>query len=129
LRLSTVEIAGYRRFAEKQVLRLDTKLTAFVGPNEAGKSSLLLALRHIGREGPFEQTEAERELTRLRVVEPRECIIRADFALSQDDQEALASVVANHSAIWGLTFRKYGDGSGKGKLRTSNARTDISALW
>lgn len=111
MHISRLEISGYRRFAERQTIRFDTKLTALVGPNEAGKSSLLKALLHIGREGPFSSPEDEMELTRIRDVPDNECVLRADFSLSTDDQSALEETVEDFRSVVGLTFFKYADGS------------------
>ena len=50
MRLIAVELTGYRRFADPTRIDVDGPLTAIVGPNEAGKTSLLDAmLRGRGR--------------------------------------------------------------------------------
>ncbi len=41
MKLIWIEIAGYKRFGEKSKLNTQNKLIALVGPNEAGKSSLI----------------------------------------------------------------------------------------
>jgi len=44
MELFSVSLKGYRRFKSKSTLRTNGKLLALVGPNEAGKSSILDAL-------------------------------------------------------------------------------------
>ena len=46
MRLVKIRIAGFRRFKDA-TLNLDADLIAIVGPNEAGKSSLLQALTYL----------------------------------------------------------------------------------
>ena len=41
-------VQGYRRFLQMTSIKLHGRLIAIVGPNEAGKSSLLKALEHLG---------------------------------------------------------------------------------
>ena len=45
MRLTSIQLHGYRRFSTKETLMVENKLIALVGPNEAGKSSVLDALR------------------------------------------------------------------------------------
>ena len=47
MQLYSVSVEGWRRFADRQTLQLNGKLIALVGPNEAGKSSLLAALQSL----------------------------------------------------------------------------------
>ena len=44
MRLAWVKLNGVRRFVEPQKLVVDGKLTALIGPNEAGKTTVLEAL-------------------------------------------------------------------------------------
>ena len=44
MRLVSLTLAGYRRFGERTKINLDGKLIALVGPNEAGKTTILEAL-------------------------------------------------------------------------------------
>lgn len=50
MELFSVTVAGFRRFREPATLKTDGKLVALVGPNEAGKSSLLSAIVHLGHD-------------------------------------------------------------------------------
>src|SRR6266568_3922992 len=60
MRLIRVDLAGYRRFREATV-NLDGKIIAIVGPNEAGKSSLLGAVEHLESGQAISQGEISRD--------------------------------------------------------------------
>jgi predicted ATP-dependent endonuclease of OLD family len=60
MRLIAFSVQGYRRFVEPTSVKVHGDLVAFVGPNEAGKSSLLKALSHLSEEGGFAATERPR---------------------------------------------------------------------
>lgn len=60
MQLIAFTVAGYRRFAEPTSVKLHSDLVAFVGPNEAGKSSLLRALSHLNHDEPFDRSEIPR---------------------------------------------------------------------
>lgn len=47
MELITLTISGFKRFREKTNVKLKGKMTAIVGPNEAGKSSLLEAINQL----------------------------------------------------------------------------------
>ncbi len=47
VKLLKVTVDGFRRFAEPTSFVVNGKLTAIVGPNEAGKTSLLDALKYL----------------------------------------------------------------------------------
>lgn len=48
MRLVKVHLQGYRRFAARSTLAVGGRVTALIGPNEAGKSSLLSAIARFG---------------------------------------------------------------------------------
>ncbi len=57
MQLQHVIIEGFRRFEESQTVQIQTKLTAIVGPNEAGKTSFLNALEYMGHDGPIDDRD------------------------------------------------------------------------
>jgi predicted ATP-dependent endonuclease of OLD family len=63
MQLIAFSLEGYKRFVAKTSVKLHSDLVAFVGPNEAGKSSLLTALAHLNNKDPFEPTERPRRTT------------------------------------------------------------------
>lgn len=84
MRLIAFTVEGYRRFVARTSVKLDGDLIAFVGPNEAGKSSLLRALAHLNTE-PF----APNEHPRRTKVEPT---LTWHFRLEEADKALLASI-------------------------------------
>lgn len=60
MRLIRLDLAGYKRFREATV-NLDGKIIAIVGPNEAGKSSLLDAVEHLESGQAISQGEISRD--------------------------------------------------------------------
>jgi predicted ATP-dependent endonuclease of OLD family len=103
----SVKIEGYRRFgAPNQALDLRGELIALVGPNEAGKSSLLQALKRIEDDDPLEPDD----LTRGGDGSVK---IAVTYGLDQADSDALA---AHFPSPWAQEVRrvvveKYEDGS------------------
>src|SRR5687767_2056643 len=59
MRLSRVEIEGYRSIAGKLVIHFDRKITVIMGANDHGKSNLLWALTHLNADAPYSE---ERDL-------------------------------------------------------------------
>src|SRR5437667_10037338 len=60
MQLVWIRIRKYRRFSKAQTLRFTGKLTALVGPNEAGKTSLLEILTHLNRDEAFARLDVTR---------------------------------------------------------------------
>lgn len=88
VRLTNIAFSGYRRLLDTGC-NVDSRMVAFVGPNEAGKSSVLDALMWLqnGGELPTEQlnrtiddTDADRE------------VVAATYILDDGDREALDGV-------------------------------------
>jgi ABC-type transport system involved in cytochrome c biogenesis ATPase subunit len=81
MRLLKIEIRGYRRFEGPTELRILGPVTAIVGPNEAGKTSLLRAIAHLTKEEAFER----REFTGRTHPDPTQGIVRAVFEVEAID--------------------------------------------
>ena len=93
VRLSSVVIQGYRRFAEPQTLYLGPGVIAIVGPNEAGKTSLLTALEHLPNDFTFDR----RELTDRQQPPSRVPIVSARY-LVEDEDRAVAEGLLRENA-------------------------------
>jgi hypothetical protein len=118
MRLQSVMVHGFKRFAEKNVLYVRAPLIAVVGPNEAGKTSLLEAIRHLSLEPPVDEEEevseetrdwrfARREFSGRRHPPAREDdenpkILTARFSLEAEDRRALAGLPG--ATVPGRTF-------------------------
>jgi len=90
MRLVALRLQGYRRFEAQSTLDLTPRVVALVGPNEAGKSTILRALEHVTANGNKEFT-----LSDLSGRIPRDAeseVLSALFELDQDDRTALQEV-------------------------------------
>jgi predicted ATP-dependent endonuclease of OLD family len=100
MRLKKVEIRKYKRFHQPQVLFADGKLTAIVGPNEAGKTSLLNALAHLSDDDSFRLSGDGTEISRGEVVQPRDIVVEALFAVEHSDLEPLKKIRGASQIRW-----------------------------
>ncbi len=91
MRLKLVSIEGYKRFAARS--RLDTRgpMIAIVGPNEAGKTSLLNAIRHLTAGEAIPQSE----MTDRRPRETNEAIFVGHYSLDAGDRAALGDLLSD----------------------------------
>ncbi|MCY4422474.1 MAG: AAA family ATPase [Acidimicrobiaceae bacterium] len=86
MRLVWLKLRRFRRFQDARV-NLDAPVIALVGPNEAGKSTLLEAIVAVGRSGEFNPRDITRGL------QPQGRVLEATFLLDEDDREALQDSV------------------------------------
>lgn len=87
MRLTSAHIAGYGRLIDSKV-NLDSKVIAIVGPNEAGKTTLLKALAYVEAQEALSMPERSRAVG----VEDTTQTIRLNFVLDEADQEALKDI-------------------------------------
>jgi predicted ATP-dependent endonuclease of OLD family len=106
MELFQVEISGFKKFKEKATLKTRGKLLAILGPNEAGKSSLLRALNLLDVNNPYDLHE------RSRGADDKYPIIKATYLLSQEDRDAANINVG----VW-YEITKYADGERKWAIR------------
>jgi len=88
--LDRIEILGYRRLAETSVY-VGRKAVALVGPNEAGKTSVLSALRLFDDDEPVPSATYSRSL-RSKPRESNSDVVRTWFALSKLQQDAVGAM-------------------------------------
>ena len=84
MRLAYLKLSGYKRFKETTV-NLDRTLIAFIGPNEAGKSSIFQALVHMENHDPI----SRKELTKDIPYDNSDEIIELVYFIEQDDLNVL----------------------------------------
>lgn len=116
MRLLNVQISGFRRLDGVR-LNVDGRIIAIVGPNEAGKSSVLDALL-------FSETgEAlrRRDRTHRLALEEEHVVIRSTYLLDGADRDALAAVVDAGDARY-FVREKLADGSVRSSIRPTPAR-------
>ena len=103
MKLVTLQINRYRRF-EAAKINLDAPVVALVGPNEAGKSSLLQALVNIGQSLHF----GNHDFTRG--VEIEGPVFVATYLLEQRDIDVLQDQVPEASEVRWYRVSKFHDG-------------------
>lgn len=86
MNISQIRIKGFRRF-EDAAVDLEGDVIAIVGPNEAGKSSLLKALVLTESHDPFESNDFTRN-----AVSSQEIGIITRFILRKEDQDYAATL-------------------------------------
>ncbi|MEZ5735929.1 MAG: AAA family ATPase [Novosphingobium sp.] len=84
LELQLVTLHGFRRFRDQTPIRTNGKLVALLGPNEAGKTSILNAISMIGND----EAIPKHDLSRGMKIPDDQNIITAKFRLDHDDLEA-----------------------------------------
>lgn len=65
--LTTVRIEGFRSIKKPLELRVDGLVTVLLGPNDHGKSNILRALTHLGKDRPFTDEDRNWDLPPKRV--------------------------------------------------------------
>lgn len=88
MRLVKIEFNGYKRLAKAEC-NVEGRTVAFIGPNEAGKSSVLQGLSWLTGDGAALPQSA---YSRRRPPMPAEAVVRAHYRLEPADFEALKSV-------------------------------------
>ena len=86
MQITHVKLSHIGRFCDPTTVRLDGSLIAIVGPNEAGKSTLLRALASLNDDAPIAQGVATRD-----VASPQP-EITAFFELEDSDRQALSGI-------------------------------------
>lgn len=114
MRMVAVRLRHYRRFEEQATLDLTPRVVAVVGPNEAGKSSLLDALERIGDPASSIDFSPAEFTGREPPAEDAE-IVSALFELDSDDYEAIADVFgASKVRLWKRV--RTADGEARGEV-------------
>ncbi|QOD94081.1 AAA family ATPase [Chryseoglobus sp. 28M-23] len=89
MRLVKAEFSGFGRLAQGKI-NLDNKVIAIVGPNEAGKTTLLKALAYIDNGKSLSVTERSRGAQPE--VADKHVVVRAQYLLNDDDRAEVANL-------------------------------------
>lgn len=100
MRLIRLRVTNFRRFGGQHSLDLDERIIALVGPNEAGKSSILAALDLLGRRTPPAPTDRTR-------IASEPASIAGHYLLDADDRPSLSEISGSEqvSRVW-VTYRE-----------------------
>ncbi|MDQ1713334.1 MAG: hypothetical protein QOE45_2784 [Frankiaceae bacterium] len=116
VRLISFTIEGYRRFVERTSVKLYGDLVALVGPNEAGKSTVLRALSRLRDDDPFDASDKPRRTK----SEPR---LEWQFQLESEDKQLLDSI-PDTGSIERVRIVKHSDGTRKWTFEPHSPRRD-----
>jgi len=104
MRLISVELEGYRRFRHRTKILFDGKLTALVGPNEAGKSTILGALERLKDGAPI----SARDRTRGAKVADGMIAIEALWLVEPEDVGAIVVPRDSEPPRWLIIKKAFG---------------------
>lgn len=105
MRCSRIEFKGYRRLADAAT-GIDGDITAFVGFNEAGKTTLLSGLAWFTAGGALRVTDKNR--TRPPQDDSSD-VVRVFFELSDEDKKAIAHIPCDRAPTSISIARKFDD--------------------
>ncbi len=94
MKLISLSISGYKRFLAKTTLKISGNMTVLVGPNEAGKTTLLKALRHLSHSDPID----DKEFYRYRRT--KQARIESVYHLGPAEHAAIGSTVPKRFRLW-----------------------------
>jgi energy-coupling factor transporter ATP-binding protein EcfA2 len=117
LRAFKIEIRGFKRLSNA-ACNVDGKMIAFLGPNEAGKSSVLQALSWFSEpDTPL----APRLATRGQTLNPSEPVVRVTYALGNEDRAAIDDLPMRNT-VKSFTVAKYANGETRYGLQPQPSR-------
>ncbi len=130
----SLRIAGFRRFERESTLDLTPRVLAVVGPNEAGKSSLLDAMEYLTT--PPEDGFKDRDFSGWNRPNDEKTIISALFEIEEEGKAELEGIPGAESVRLWHTWRK-ADASADAEIipppirpqeRRTHVRDDLARL-
>lgn len=124
MRLTKAEFSGFGRLADTQV-NLDHKVVAIVGPNEAGKTTLLKALAYMDNRESL--TVAQRSRGLPGDIADDHVVVRVQYRLNENDQVAVEHLDFNEKPTELWLSRTAGQGEA-GKEVVPTPRKNVATL-
>ncbi|MBN3507928.1 AAA family ATPase [Mycolicibacterium septicum] len=112
-----IEVRGFKRLSNVSC-NVDGRMIAFLGPNEAGKSSVLQALSWLSESNTALPL---RDATRGQDLNPHEPVVRVHYRLDKEDIAAIADLPMT-LAPKALTVAKHADGDTRYELEPLPSR-------
>lgn len=100
MRLARIEVRNFKRFRDPVDIRITGKLTAVVGANEAGKTSLLKAIEHVTTLDPFEAGGDGAEISRGSSPAPTDILVEVFFVLDKSDRSLVSGIEGAEKLRW-----------------------------
>ncbi len=128
MRLTTLEIRGFKSFAEKTKIDFEGGVTAIVGPNGCGKSNIVDAIRWVLGEQSTRSLRSEKmENLIFNGTQKRKASNLAEVSLSFDNTEKILASDYSHITI---TRKLYRSGESEYRLNEVPCRLkDITDLF
>lgn len=118
MRLMSITLEGYKRFQQRTEVDVAGSVVALVGPNEAGKSSILQAMLSLDKSEAFTLREKTRNWQ-------GETSIRVGYIVDEDDRDAMGHVPGGTKVRW-WTLRKQNNGTYTFQLHPQPPGRDLS---
>lgn len=118
MRLTRIEFGGYKRLLNTSC-NVDSQLVALVGPNEAGKSTVLEALNWLSNGGDLSSETVNRTM----YPNPSGPMVTATYAMDSGDREATQGIDGGMTARY-VKVAKYVDGRKTWEFIPALARPD-----
>jgi hypothetical protein len=130
--LDRIEIFGFRRILHADVY-VGRKTVAFVGPNEAGKTSILSALRLFESDDPVPASDVTRSQRGQKLEESR-VVVRLSMTLDESQRTLANALPIRGGSLRYLTFAKLASGAREIRLDPAPSLDpkvfdDLKAAW
>ncbi|MFJ2966248.1 AAA family ATPase [Streptomyces collinus] len=97
MRLHSATFANFRRFSGESSLIIDDPLVALVGPNEAGKTTILQAIEKCANKINFKASDVTKGVDSESLKDP---LVKLKFILEEGDLEAIRGVPHSDTPKW-----------------------------